>query len=112
MRLEPVPFSVMFATGTRFVLEEAALNCRLVAVVSTSPTTNDCGDAAVSSSTVTLVSVEIAGASFSGVTVTVNVRTSIRLVAPPSSTVTVTVTTPEALVAGVNCSEPLAAGLP
>ena len=66
---------------------------------------------AVSSSTVTSGNEERKGVSFTGVMVTTKLRVTVWLVRPPSLTVTVTVTTPNALVAGINSSEPVAEGL-
>ena len=66
---------------------------------------------AAPSFTVTFANAFNVGASFTVLTVTVNVLVTMLLLAPPSLTVTVTVADPEALATGVNASEPVAFGL-
>src|SRR6266404_6204413 len=51
------------------------------------------------------------GKSFTGLTLTVNIRVVILFEPPPSFTITVITADPEALVAGVKVNAPLALGL-
>src|SRR5690349_24186744 len=61
--------------------------------------------------TVTLAMVSNVGCTFTGLTVTVNERTTVLLLAPPSLTVTEMVAEPKALAAGVRLKLPVLFGL-
>ena len=104
VRLDSVPVKTMFVTGTRFVIEDTALTVSKAAGVSTSPRMKGSAAVGVSSSTVTFGSVDRNGASFSGVMVTVKLRTIRLFDGVLSLTVTVMVATPLELSAGVKPS--------
>src|SRR5262249_25114372 len=106
VRLVPAPARASPASATRFVSDEVTVTCRLAAGVSTSEMTNVTGPNGVSSSVDASGRSEIVGGSLTGRTVTCSVRVTTLLELPPSSAVTVRVTTPLALVAGVKLRVP------
>ena len=94
-------------SGTSAGLEEVPLTIRLDAGLSASPTVKLIGPVEVSWLIVLSGIFEIAGASFTGVTVNTNVSLLLRA---PSLTVTVMVALPDWFVAGINVTvrlEPL-----
>ena len=108
VRFPAVPPRTMSPSCTRDGLDEVAVTVRLVAVVSVSLIVNGIAGVVVLTRMVRLVMAEMTGRRF---TVAVNVRVTMLLLVPPSSTVIVTVAEPDALATGVNESEPVAFGL-
>src|SRR5438046_2558154 len=101
----------MLAFGTRVGLEEVAVRTRLVAALSTSPTTTGMGPIGVCAEVVWLAIGEMTGGSFTGLTVTVKVRLMTLLLLCPSLTVTVMRAIPLASVAGAKVKLPVLPGL-
>ena len=111
VRLPAVPPNTMPETGTRVGLPELPETVRLDAAVSGSLMLNGIAAVDVLAAITRLVMTEIVGDWLTLLTVTVNARETMLLLAPPSLTVTVMVAEPDAEATRVNLREPVALGL-
>src|SRR5438874_10611479 len=101
----------MLATGAKAGLDEVAERIKLLSGVSVSPTTKATGPAATSSATDWSGMRPIVGGEFRDITVTVKLRLTRLLLAPPSLTRTVIVTAALLLACGVKRKTPNRFGL-
>src|SRR6266487_3442829 len=109
VRLLPLPLKNRFVLAIRVVLVEVAVSARLKAGVSASPMVNGTVRG-VSSSVAWALRLEIVGEVFIPVTVTVNRCVVWWFCGWPSSTVTVMVAVPVALLAGRRSRAPTGLG--